>query len=139
LSSIGSSRDSPNKDGDTRSLPRPSALSFQDAHKIVANGQKMLQEWNRRWGSVTNFVFLEFGGIDMPADRARGELMAMIQDGRLALLQLESIASIDFKSIPSDDFRHFWIDAVRVVEGLHERIAIASALLQTHSDTQNRK
>jgi hypothetical protein len=95
-----------------------------------------LQEWNRRWGTGANFshraanAFLGIGLVKVPADRARGEILDMIRKGREALLQLESIALIDLRSIQVDKFPGFWIETIRVVEGLHERVARADAVLQ---------
>ena len=99
LSSTGTSIDSQPKRDALCTPPCPSTLvSFHDARKIISSGQKVLQEWNRQWESLANFLFravnafLELGLIKLPVDRARGELMTMIQNGRRALVQLESIA-----------------------------------------------
>ena len=41
------------QDDDTHYLPSPlTVVGLQDAHKIIANCQKMLQEWNKRYGPV---------------------------------------------------------------------------------------
>jgi hypothetical protein len=49
---------------------------------------------------------------------------------------LQSITLIDLHSIQGDEFRDFWIEFVRVIKGLHERIGLAGAVLQLSSDTQ---
>src|ERR1700722_3835217 len=132
------------KDDDTtrRSCPSATIITLQDAHEIVANGQKTLQEWNKRWGAVTTtFSFrvintvLEFGLGKLPAINAHGELMAMIRKGKQALLQLESIAFVVLQSIQAADFQDFWIETIRVIEGIHERIAHANAALQLCLDS----
>jgi hypothetical protein len=134
-----------NKDDNTA----PTPVSFQDARKIIADGQKMLQEWNKRWGTtISEFSFrtvnasLEFGGLVKmtPVDHARGEIMTMIRNGREVLLQLKSIAHLDFQSVPAGDFPNFWMETVRVIEGLHEQIAHADVAVQMmcFSDTQTR-
>jgi hypothetical protein len=51
---------------------------------------------------------------------------------------LESIASIDLQSIQAADFPNFWIETVRVVSGLNERIAHADAVFRLPLDTQTR-
>jgi hypothetical protein len=136
LSSISSSGDSHNNDDDSICIPCTSAvIGLKDAHRFVANGQKVLQEWNRQWGTTSSFLFRavntfhEFGFVKMPADKAREELMATIQKGREALLQLESIAFIDPHSI-QDDSPNFWLGLIRIVEGLTERISHTDAVLQ---------
>ena len=74
----------------------------------------------------------------MPADGARRELTTIIQKGREVLLQLESISFVDFQSIPADDFQDFYIEMVHVIEGLHERCALARAVLEMCFDTKTR-
>ena len=74
--------------------------------------------------------------MQVPADRALEELTEMIRKGREALLQMESIALIDLRSIHVDEFRDFWINVVRVVEGLYERVAQAEAVLQLRLGVQ---
>jgi hypothetical protein len=130
---------STSEDDDAISPPRPRAIaSFKDANEIIASAQKMLHEWNKQWGTVASFsfrvvdAFLDFGLIKMPADRARGELMAMVQKGREALLRLGSIAFTDTQSIRGDNLQQF----CRVVEGLHERVAHAEAVLRWCPDIQ---
>jgi len=108
-------------------------LTFQDTHAFVANAQRTLQEWNRRWGTSANFWHR---AMQVPADRALEELTEMIRKGREALLQMESIALIDLRSIHVDEFRDFWINVVRVVEGLYERVAQAEAVLQLRLGVQ---
>ena len=61
--------------------------------------------------------------------------MAMIRKGKQALLQLESIAFVDLQSIQAADFQDFWIETIRVIEGIHERIAHANAALQLCLDS----
>jgi hypothetical protein len=117
-------------------------VTFHDGHEFIANGQKVLQEWNKRWGTGANFMhraangFLGIGLVKVPADRARGELLDMVRKGREALLQLKSIAFIDLRSIQIDEFRDFWIDTIRVIEGLNERVAQADLALRLHYDMQ---
>jgi hypothetical protein len=95
-----------------------------------------LQEWNRRWGLGVSFldraadVFLGIGLVEVPADRAYGELLDIIRKGRKALSQLESIAFINSHSIKVNQFPGFWIEINHVIEGLYERIAQADAVLQ---------
>jgi hypothetical protein len=96
----------------------------------------MLQEWNRRWGTGASFshraanAFLGIGLVEVSADRARGEVLDIIRKGREALLQLESIAFIDLRSIQADEFRSLWIESIRVIEGLNERVTRADAALE---------
>jgi len=72
-----------------------------------------------------------FLSINPPVDRRiQKEILDMAQKGRQALLQLESIAFVDFSSIQIDDFPGFWIETMRVMEGLNERVAQADAVLQ---------
>ena len=120
--------------------PRPSIISFQDAREIVANGRKILQEWNKRWGSVANFsfravnVFLKFGHTTADYQYAHRELLAIVQKGREVLSQVESIAFINLQSIKVEEFPDFWIETLRVVEGLHEQMSVAKAVLRLHSE-----
>jgi len=72
----------------------------------------------------------------MPADRVEEELMVIVRKGRESLLQLESIAFVDLCSVQANEFRTFWIDAVRVIQGLSERLAQADTVLRLHSDMQ---
>lgn len=74
----------------------------------------------------------------MAADGARSELLVMIRKGRDVLSRLESIAFIDLPSIHVEDFPNFWIETLRLVEGLHERVAYAGAVLQICLDIQAR-
>ena len=83
-------------------------------------------------------TFHEFSFIKMPTETACGELMATIQEGREALLQLESIAFVDSRSIQADDSPNFWLGVIRIVEGLTERISHADAVLQLCSYIQAR-
>ena len=83
-------------------------------------------------------TFHEFGFVKMPTETARGELMATIQEGREALLQLESIAFVDSRSIRADDSPNFWLGVIHIVEGLNERISHADAVLQLCSYMQAR-
>ena len=140
-----SSSDLHDKGDDNLCVPCPSAVvSLNDAHSFVSNGQKVLQDWNRRWGTMSSFsfravnTFHEFGFIKMPTETARGELMATIQEGREALLQLELIAFVDSRSIQADDSPNFWLGVIRIVEGLTERISHADAVLQLCSYIQAR-
>jgi hypothetical protein len=100
---------------------------------MVANAQKTLQEWNRRWG--TDFLFkatytlLEFGHVKVSVDRVRGEITAMVLKGKEALHHLQSVAFIDTQSMQGGDIPNLWIEAYRVMEGLHEQIALARATL----------
>ena len=66
----------------------------------------------------------------MPVDHACGEILAMIQKGRDALLDLETIAYIDLHSVKHKDFPNFFIEMVCIIEGLHEQIAHADEVLQ---------
>jgi hypothetical protein len=140
--SSGNPRDKDDDDSSRRSCPSAAIITLQDAHKIVTNGQKTLQDWNKRWGAVTTtFSFrvvntiLELGLGKVPAISAHGELMAMIRKGKQMLLQLESIAFIDLQSIQAADFPDFWVETIRVIEGIHERIAHANAALQLCLDS----
>lgn len=96
----------------------------------------MLEEWNRRWGTGASFshrvanAFLGIGLVEVSADRARGEMLDMIRKGRKAISQLESIAFIDLRLIQADEFRNFWIETIRVIEGLNERVTRAGAALE---------
>jgi hypothetical protein len=96
-------------------------VTFQYARESLANGQKTLQEWNRRWGSSASILhrasdaILGFG-LAKP-DRAREEILNMTRKGREVLSQLESIAFIDLRSIKVDEFPGFWIETIRVFEG----------------------
>lgn len=114
-------------------------VTFKDAHEFLANGQKTLQEWNRRWGTGAAFVhraanaFLGIGLAKLPEDPTHEEVLDMVRKGRQALLQLESIAFIDLRSTQVDDFPGFWIETMRVVQGLNERVAQADAVLQLRS------
>jgi hypothetical protein len=92
----------------------------------------MLQEWNRQWGMGASFshraanAFLGIGLVEVAADRARGEILDIIRKGREALFQLESIAC----SIRDDEYRSFWLETIRVIEGLNEQVTRADAALQ---------
>jgi hypothetical protein len=123
--------------------PRVStSVTFQDALEIVSVGQETLQEWNKRWGTGANLShravnsFFNVGLIKVPAERARGEITDMVRRGREVLLRLESIGFIDLHSIRANEFQDFWIKAIRVIEGLHERVAQADVVLQRHLDVQ---
>jgi hypothetical protein len=136
-SSSSSSSENPHNDDETLLAPWPlKTVTFQDAQEFVANGQKTLQEWNRRWGSGAIFshqaanALLGIGLVKVPPDRARREILDVIRKGRDALFQLESIAFIDLGSIQDDEFRGFWAEAIRVIFGLHERVAQAEAVFQ---------
>jgi hypothetical protein len=140
-SSADSSGNLSNEDDDTHCLPPPSAVvGLQDAHEIVANCQKMLQEWNKRCGPVAKLRIraangsLKINKVEPPTDFARGELMVMVKRGREAILQLKSIAFLDLQSIQANDLSNFWasfwVDAINVVDVIHERIAHASSVLQ---------
>lgn len=72
----------------------------------------------------------------MDHDGTHEEILDMVRKGRQELLQLESIASIDFRSIQVDDFPDLWIDAMRVIGGLSERIAQADVVLELRSEVQ---
>jgi hypothetical protein len=112
-------------------------VTFQDAHEFLANGQKTLWEWNRRWGMGANFscqaknALRGIGLVKVPAACGCGEILDMAQRGRDALAQLESIAFIDLRSIQVDDFPGLWIEFIRVSEGLHDRVAQADAVLDS--------
>ncbi len=130
----------PHNDDETLLTPRPpTTVTFQDAQDFLANGRKMLREWNRQWGTGADFsyraanAFLGIGLVEVPADRARGEIPDIIKKGREALLQLESIAFIDFGSIQVDDFPGFWIETMHVIEGLKEQVTRADAALEPRS------
>ena len=60
--------------------------------------------------------------------------MVMVKRGREAILQLKSIAFLDLQSIQANDLLNFWasfwVDAINVVDVIHERIAHASSVLQ---------
>lgn len=81
-------------------------------------------------------AILGIGLVKVPADRAREEILDTVRKGREALLQLKSIAFIDLRSIKVDEFQGFWIETIRVFEGLHERVAQADVVLRLRSDTQ---
>ena len=72
----------------------------------------------------------------MPANLVEEELMVIVQKGRESLLQLESIAFVDLRSVQANEFRTFWIEAVRVIQGLSERLAQADTVLHLRSDIQ---
>jgi hypothetical protein len=116
-------------------------ITFQRACEIVSGCQRILQEWNERWGTGANFSyralnsFLDIGPTKVPADRVEGELADMFRRGREALLKLESIAFVDLQSIQSDEFQNFWIETFRVVEGLSERVTQVDTLLRLRLDT----
>ena len=127
----------PHNDDETPLTPCPSTkVTFQDAREFLANGQKTLKEWSRQWGTGTSFshraakAFCGIGLVKVPEDRARGEVLDIIRKGREALLQLESITSIDLRSIQADEFRAFWIETIRVTNGLSERVAQADAVFR---------
>jgi len=127
LSSISNSRNSDDN---------PSAVvSFQYASEAVANAQKTLQEWDRRWGTDSKFLFkamytfLEVGHVKVSVDRARGEIMAMVIKGKEALLHLQSFGFIDTQTMQGGDIAALWTEAYRVMEGLHEQVALARAAL----------
>jgi hypothetical protein len=95
-----------------------------------------LEELSKRCGTFPEFPFQAASAwLEI---RAGGDLVAMIQKGREVLLQLESIASIDLQSIQAADFPNFWIETVRVVSGLNERIAHVDAVFRLPLDTQTR-
>ena len=142
-SSSRSIKNSPHNHDETPLTPCPSTtVTFEDARELLANGRKTLWEWNRRWGTGANFThraanaFFGIGPVKVPADLAREEIKDMIRKGREALLQLESIALIDLRSIQADEFRGFWIETIRIIEGLHERVAQADVVLQLRLDMQ---
>jgi hypothetical protein len=58
------------------------------------------------------------------------EILDMVRRGRQALLRVEAIPTIDLRSIKAEEFRGLWLDTIRVVVGLNERIAQADAALQ---------
>jgi hypothetical protein len=95
----------------------------------------MLQEWIRRWGTGNSFsrqaasASLGIGLVGVPADCARGEILDVIRMGRGALLELELIVFIDLHSIQADEFQSFWIESIRVIEGLNELVTRADAAL----------
>ena len=66
----------------------------------------------------------------MPVDRARKEMANMIRDGKASMLRLESVAYTDFHSTQSDDIPNLLLKYVRVIEGFHERIAVANVVRQ---------
>ena len=113
-------------------------VSVQDAHDFIANGWKMLEEWNRWWGTGDSFshrvanVFLDIGLIEVSADCACGEMLDMIRKGRKAISQLESIVFIDLHLIQADEFQNFWIETIYVIEGLNEQVTRAGAALEPH-------
>lgn len=78
---------------------------------------------------------LKINKVKLPTDFVHRELMVMVRMGREVILQLKSIAFIDLKSIQADDFSNFWasfwVDAINVVDVIHERIAHTSSVLQT--------
>jgi len=129
--------ENPHNDDETLLTPRPlTTVTFQDVRDILANGQKMLQEWDNRWGTSAIFshraanAFPGVGLVKVPADCTRGELLDMVGKGREALLQLETIAFSDLCSFQADELRNVWNDVIRVAEGLCERIAQVVAALQ---------
>jgi hypothetical protein len=83
-----------------------------------------------------NSQYLFESGHKMAADGARSELLVMIQKGRDVLSRLESIAFIDLLLIHVEDFPNFWIETLRLVEGLQKRVAYAGAVLQICLDIQ---
>jgi hypothetical protein len=46
-------------------------------------------------------------------------------------VRIEAIAFVDFGSSGPNDFPRFWMELMHVLEGLNERIALASAILLT--------
>ena len=114
-------------------------ITYENARNLLANGQKTLQEWTRRWGTSVSFLHRFAHGLaELPVDHdgTHEEILDMVRKGRQELLQLESIASIDFRSIQVDDFPDLWIDAMRVIGGLSERIAQADVVLELRSEVQ---
>jgi hypothetical protein len=112
--------------------------SFHDALEFVANGQKLLQEWIKRWGTGAGFshraanLYLGTGLVKAPADRAiaRGELQEMVRKGMDALLLLDYAAFIDLRSIQIDEYRHLLIQTLRLIEELTERLTRAEIALR---------
>jgi hypothetical protein len=98
--------------------------NFQGAHDLLANSRKTLREWDRRWGTGTIFshraadAFVSIGLVEVRSDRAREETVDMIQKLKEALSQLESVAFIDLRSIQLDEYQSFWIECIRVIQGL---------------------
>jgi hypothetical protein len=139
-----SSRSSQDKDDGTPPPTHPPTVSFQDAHQIVANGQKTLQDWNKRWGTAANIsfevidTFLKSGHAKMPNNCSCSDLLAVVRKGREALLQLNLIASMDLRSVEVGSFPSFWMDSIRVVEEINERVSLASLILQVCSQIQSR-
>ena len=140
LPSQSSSRSIENlhNDNETLFISCPlTAVTFQDAHKFLANGWKMLQEWNRHWGMGASFslraanAFLGIGLVEVTADRAHGEILDIIRKGKEVLFQLESIAaSINLCSIQDKELRSFWLETVCVIEGVNEQVTRADVARQ---------
>lgn len=70
------------------------------------------------------------GLVEDSPDRIRREIRSMLRRGREALAKLESIALMDPKLIHDDKFGSFWIDIMRAMGALWERVAEAGAALQ---------
>ena len=142
--SSGDSHSHINKDDDAPCHPSSSFVSFQDAQEILVNGQKTLQEWNTRWGTIGNFsfraakAFLDCGLNKASADNARKELIAVAIKGKELLLQLESLGSVDFQSIRADRIPYFWKETFRLVEAVQEQIDHANSALQLCDNVQTR-
>lgn len=65
-----------------------------------------------------------------PADLALGEVKALVEKGREALVQMKSLAFVDIQSIQRDDYPNFWMEVVSVIEGIQERLVQAIEVLQ---------
>lgn len=74
--------------------------------------------------AVDAFVSKGLVKVRSDSDRAREDIQDMIQNGREALFQLESIPFIDLRSIQVDEYQSFWIECIRVIEGLSQADAV---------------
>ena len=133
--SRSSSRSVENPHDDETLLTARPPTTFRDAHELLANSRKMLQEWNIRWGTGATFSHRAANALlglrgEVPADRSREEILDIIRKGRRVLLQLESIAFTDLRSVQPDELQGFWAEAIRVVEGLIERVMRVDVVLQ---------
>jgi hypothetical protein len=82
-----------------------------------------------RWGTTANFTYRLFHGFPEPVKYTHEEIMDLIRDGRGALLELEAIGYVDLDSPRPPNAASLWLEAMRVVEGLNERISLASSVL----------
>jgi hypothetical protein len=106
------------------------SLTSQKAHDFIDDGRKILQEWSRRWGTGASFSHRASNavlgiGLEVPADRAREEILDIIIKGREVISHLESI-------FVDDEIRNIWSEGIRVVEEISERVTRAGSAFEPH-------